>query len=183
MTQFQPPLAADDRPHRPADDAEVVYYNGSPMLRAEAGTIVVCTLVAAAIIAGCVFASMSGVGAVVWLIGLPAALVIVLVPVLIAKKLRYRITNYRIDYEHGLLSKTIETLELWHVEDIKFHQSVLDRLLHVGTVTVLSHDDTTPKLTLRGLPDPRGIFDSLKQRIIAVKRQRGVIKMDMGSRE
>jgi hypothetical protein len=33
---------------------------------------------------------------------------------------------------------------------------------------------------VRGLPKPRPIFDALKQRIIAVKRQRGVIKMDVG---
>jgi len=35
-------------------------------------------------------------------------------------------------------------------------------------------------LELHGVPNPRQIFDNLKQRIIAVKRQRGVIKMDVG---
>jgi hypothetical protein len=33
---------------------------------------------------------------------------------------------------------------------------------------------------LKGLPNPRSLFESLKQRVIAVKRQRGVIKMDVG---
>ena len=94
--------------------------------------------------------------------------------------MRYRISNYRIDYERGVLSKNIDTLELWHVEDIQFHQSLIDRLSSVGTITVISHDETTPKLELHGLPNPRPIFESLKQRIIAVKRQRGVIKMDVG---
>ena len=50
-----------------------------------------------------------------------------------------------------------------------------------GKIKIISHDDTTPLLLLRGLPHPRQIFDSLKQRIIAVKRQRGVIKMDVGT--
>jgi hypothetical protein len=30
------------------------------------------------------------------------------------------------------------------------------------------------------LPNPRAIFDQLRQRVITVKRQRGVIKMDVG---
>jgi len=93
---------------------------------------------------------------------------------------RYDITNYRIDYERGIFSKNIDTLELWHVEDINFHQSVIDRIVNTGDITVLSHDDTTPKLELNGSPNPRPLFESLKQRIIAVKRQRGVIKMDTG---
>ena len=55
------------------------------------------------------------------------------------------------------------------------YRRVFDLLL-----PVISHDETTPKLELHGLPDPRVIFENLKQRVIAVKRQRGVIKMDVG---
>ena len=90
-------------------------------------------------------------------------------------------TNYRIDYERGLIGKDIDTLELWHVEDIQFHQTFLDRLLAMGTITVISHDLTTPRLIMHSLPNSRHLFDQLKQRIIAVKRQRGVLKMDTGS--
>jgi hypothetical protein len=50
----------------------------------------------------------------------------------------------------------------------------------LGTITLVSRDPTTPRLTLAGLKGARAIFDTLKQRIIAVKRQRGVIKMDVG---
>jgi hypothetical protein len=96
------------------------------------------------------------------------------------RAIRYRITNYRIDFERGLLSKNIDTLELWHVEDINFHQSLIDRLVNTGDITIISHDDTTPKLELNGVPNPRPLFENLKQRVIAVKRQRGVIKMDTG---
>ena len=69
----------------------------------------------------------------------------------------------------------------WHVEDIKFEQGLLDRMMNVGSITVMSNDRTNPKLELHGIPDPRKIFDALKERVIAVKRQRGVIKMDMGT--
>ena len=107
-------------------------------------------------------------------------LLLMVIPLLIVKQLRYRISNYRIDYEKGLLGKKIETLELWHVDDIEFQQSFFDRIMGVGQITVFSNDKTTPRLELKGLPNPRPLFESLKQRVIAVKRQRGVIKMDLG---
>jgi membrane protein YdbS with pleckstrin-like domain len=173
-----------DAPHRPADDAEVVYYEGSPMLRAHIGRGSLWLLGGAVAIAIPILLHIFADLAMPWwayAAGLAVGLVLIFVPWMQAKTVRYRISNYRIDFERGLLSKDIDTLELWHVEDIRFHQSILSRLLGVGTITVLSHDDTSPQLVLRGLPNPRPLFDSLKQRIIAVKRQRGVIKMDSGT--
>ena len=103
-----------------------------------------------------------------------------MIPVLQLRARRYRITNYRIDFERGFFSKTIDTLELWHVEDLHFFQSLFDRIMNVGNITVLAHDDTMPRLEIRGIPSPRPLYETLKQRVIAVKRQRGVIKMDPG---
>jgi uncharacterized membrane protein YdbT with pleckstrin-like domain len=105
----------------------------------------------------------------------------IVLPWLVIRATRYRITSYRIDFERGILKKKIDTLELWHVDDIKFEQGLLDRMMNVGSITVMSNDRTNPKLELHGIPDPRKIFDALKDRVIAVKRQRGVVKMDLGT--
>lgn len=177
------PLSAD-LPHRPADDAEEVYYEGSPLIRGAiwkgaiwelAGLV----LIAAPLVLRFVFhRPVPAVAiAVLTLIGLFLACI----PPLRAMMIRYRVTNYRIDYERGLFSKDIDTLELWHVEDIHFHQTIADRLLGIGAITVLSHDLTTPTLIMHSLPSSRHLFEQLKQRIIAVKRQRGVVKMDTGN--
>ena len=108
------------------------------------------------------------------------ALAVVLIPWLVIRATRYRVTNYRIDFERGIVTKRIDTLELWHVDDIKFEQGLVDRMMNVGTITIISDDKSTPRLDLAGIPNPRQVFDQLKDRVIAVKRQRGVIKMDMG---
>src|SRR5690349_10708750 len=178
------PLTPDaERPHKPADDSEEVYYEGSPKLRAEIGKLLGFWVIGVVLIAlPFIIRSLHGewlpwfINAALIVIGL----ILLIIPSLRVRMIRYRISNYRIDFERGLLSRNIDTLELWHVEDISFHQSLLDRILNVGNIIVMSHDDTNPKLVLQGLPNPRPLFDSLKQRIIAVKRQRGVIKMDTG---
>jgi membrane protein YdbS with pleckstrin-like domain len=177
---------AEDRPHKPADDREEVYFQGSPMIRGELGKLITCTVLGLVLIAiPFVYRFLQHDKHMpVWWVTLACIVIgilIMTIPWFATKFVRYRISNYRIDFERGLLSKDIDTLELWHVEDINFHQSLLDRMLGVGTITVISHDDTTPRLHLRSLPKARPLFDQLKQRVIAVKRQRGVIKMDVGA--
>jgi membrane protein YdbS with pleckstrin-like domain len=171
------------RPHKPADDKEEIYFEGSPLLRGDLGRVFICAVIAAILVAIPILNErrhwfhMPSWG---WIVAIALAIVCLLIPFIIIRAIRYRITNYRIDYERGILSKNIDTLELWHVEDINFHQSLIDRLVNTGDITIISHDDTTPKLELNGVPNPRPLFESLKQRVIAVKRQRGVIKMDTG---
>lgn len=167
--------------HSEPGDAEEVYFNGSPPVRAFSGALTLFSLGALAIlaIAGLLVHKHYGPWWVP-LILLLAAIALAAVPLLSARSIHYRITNYRIDYERGLLAKNIDTLELWHVEDLHFHQTLMDRILNVGDITVISRDDTLPKLAIRGIPNPRPLFETLKQRVIAVKRQRGVIKMDPG---
>ena len=162
----------------PPDAEEVVYFEGSPALRGSLGNFFISVLLGAGITVGAWVLRTYG-----WwvpLAGIAVAAAVIALPVILTRSMRYRISNYRIDYERGVFSKDIDTLELWHVEDLKFHQSLLDRILRIGGITVVSHDDTTPKLLLRALPNPRPVFEALKQRIITVKRQRGVIKLDAG---
>ena len=162
-----------------ADEApEEVYFEGRPALRGSLGNLSLTGLIALGLIAGTM--TLHAHGWWIPLLGVVLAVVLIAVPVLLIRSVRYRITNYRIDYERGLFSKDIDTLELWHVEDIKFHQSLLNRLLNLGQITVLAHDESTPMLLLKSIPNPRPVFEALKQRIITVKRQRGVIKLDAG---
>jgi hypothetical protein len=160
------------------DVKEVVYYEGTPSLRGALGSLTIAILLGAGAIA--ISVALRHYGWWIPLLGVVVASAIVALPIILFRSVRYRISNYRIDYERGVFSRDIDTLELWHVEDLKFHQSLLDRIMRIGAITVLSHDDTTPKLFLKALPNPRPVFETLKQRIITVKRQRGVIKLDAG---
>lgn len=166
-----------------ANDVETVFYEGSPKLRGETGLLFKCMIGALICVAVPViwhFASSNGAHWLVWTIGILAAIAVLVLPMLLVRKYRYRISNYRIDIEEGLLSKRIDTIELWHVDDVSMVQSLFDRIVGVGTITIHSTDATTPVLPLRSLPEPRKLLDAIKQRIIAVKRQRGVVKFDGG---
>ena len=89
--------------------------------------------------------------------------------------LKFLITTRAIDVESGLLSKNIETLQLWRVRDTEFHQTMTDRLLGVSRIRVFAHDVTTPQLLLWGLPGSRAIFEQLQDALEIARRSRNVI--------
>jgi hypothetical protein len=174
----------DPAPHREADDKEEVYYEGSPMLRGEFGQLFLFTLIGVVLIATPLVIAGYYKHHVPWWLTLAlivAGIVVLITPIILVKRTRYRVTNYRVDYERGWLSTTIDTMELWHVEDLKFHQSFWEKIMGLGTIDIMSHDDTTPNLLLRGIPHARQLFTTLQQRVIAVKRSRGVLKVDSGT--
>jgi membrane protein YdbS with pleckstrin-like domain len=185
MSENDPTIARqmDVPPSRSAEDEELVYFEGRPVLRADQAKAAMFVLLGVAIIALPILASVLNWTWWRWwmtIIAVVLGILAVLLPWLITRTTRYRITNYRIDFERGILKKRIDTLELWHVDDISFEQGLVDRIMNVGSIIILSGDRTTPRLELHGIPNPRAIFDSLRQRVITVKRQRGVIKMDAG---
>ena len=167
-----------------AHDQETVFFEGSPKLRGEFALLFKCACAAAVLIAIPILTNMIrtfGAPWWLWMTCILAAIVAMAVPSLLIRKYKYRISNYRIDHEEGLLSKRIDTMELWHVDDVDMEQSLFDRMVGVGTITIRSNDATTPILALRSLPEPRKLLDAVKSRIIAVKRQRGVVKFDGGT--
>ena len=181
MSQNDP---QDDRPHAEADDSEQVYFQGSPMLRYELArqwpvALLGFVIALAPIFVKLVLAPDAHIIWWIYLLAIAVGLFVLMSPWIKTKTVRYRITNYRIDFERGLLSRSIDTIELWHVEDLKLHQSFLQRLLDVGQIAIISAEESEPRVFLNGLPNPKQIFRLLEQRIIAVKRQRGVVKMDM----
>ena len=68
----------------------------------------------------------------------------------------YVVTNQRVMIEQGIVSKTVNEIDLRYVDDSQFFQGLTDRLLGIGNVTLHSSDTNTPTYVLRSVRDPRG---------------------------
>ncbi len=93
------------------------------------------------------------------------------------KNERYKITNLNLEFEEGILSKTVNNMEMWRIRDIKYTQSLLDRILGVSQVTLYTQDTTTPELHLVGLPKDRRTYEDIKKAFLVAKQRRNVIGM------
>jgi uncharacterized membrane protein YdbT with pleckstrin-like domain len=92
--------------------------------------------------------------------------------------MRTRSTRWRIESERGLLSKRVDTLELWRVRDVEFRQSLLDRIAGVSSLFVTAHDGSQPVLEVRGAPGDRSVYDRLMSSVMQARQQRGVMNIN-----
>ena len=76
--------------------------------------------------------------------------------------LRYRLTNQRLFIQRGLIAKHIEEIELFRVKDAIVYQSILQRILGFGKITVLTTDDSTPKIEMIGISNPINVKETLR---------------------
>ncbi|WP_437969017.1 PH domain-containing protein [Sorangium sp. So ce260] len=94
------------------------------------------------------------------------------------RSLRYKITDRTIDYEAGLLTRRVETLQLWRVHDIDLRQTFMERMLDIAEIRVFTRDASDPELVIRGLPASRELFEALKNAAELARQQRvlGVVQ-------
>jgi uncharacterized membrane protein YdbT with pleckstrin-like domain len=96
-------------------------------------------------------------------LGIALVGIIVLLPTIFAllsaaariRNTSYKVTNQRIVIESGVLSRSLEEIDLRSVDDIEFRQAFMERLFGIGELFVVSTDKVAPKIILHGIPDPR----------------------------
>lgn len=85
-----------------------------------------------------------------------------------------RVTTTNIECELGILSKRIDVLELWRCRDVRYQQSLSDRILGIAHIAIFTADMTTPQLSMRGLPASRELFENIRDSIEIQRQSRNV---------
>lgn len=152
---------------------EKTLWTGTPSATLLAGYIagIVLTLVLIPLAAHFFSATMpdevqaDGVVNVGWVITAILTLVQAIALVVAWMRLRstmYTVTNQRVLIEQGIFSKTVGEIDLRYVDDSSFTQTFVERLLGIGSVTMISSDKTSPQFTLRSITDPRGVRELIR---------------------
>jgi len=83
---------------------------------------------------------------------------------------RYVITNQRVRIIEGLAGKTYEDIELVRIQDMDFTQSITERALNLGDISILSHDPSEPTATLRNVKDPHSVHEILRRAVVKARK-------------
>jgi membrane protein YdbS with pleckstrin-like domain len=148
-------------------------YNGVPSWKAYLGHYLAGLVVAAVGVAIAIWISDGATWQrrAIYVVIPVCALIVFFVGVnLYRGSIRFRVTNTAIESEHGFLSKEIDVLQLWRCRDVRYKQSLLDRILGIAHVEVFAQDATTPHLEIVGMPASRQLFEQLRDSI-EIQRQ------------
>lgn len=83
----------------------------------------------------------------------------------------YIVTNQRVIIEQGIVSKTVNEIDLRYVDDSQFFQGLTDRLLGIGNVTLISSDKSSPTSMLRSVRDPRAVRELIRANAYQVSQR------------
>lgn len=156
---------------------EETLWRGTPSPTLLIGKIALLVLILVAIPLLARFFEMMTAG---WVLAAVLGVVQLVVVIVAWMKLRttiYVVTNQRMIIEQGILSKSVNEIDLRYVDDSQFFQGPFDRMLGIGNVTLISSDKTTPTYVLRSVHDPRKVRELIRAHAYQVS-QRQIITRD-----
>ncbi len=108
------------------------------------------------------------------------ALTLLLAVVRIAqlKSIHYEIGPDRIEFARGIFSRKIDNMDMFRIVDIRLHRSLLDCLTGVGTVTLVTKDETDPLFDFEKVARPKKLYDLIKKASLEADRKQGVVHLD-----
>jgi len=95
-----------------------------------------------------------------------------------AKTTRYYIRPARIDVESGIISKDLNSLEMFRISDMELKQGMTERVLGIGTIKLATTDASSPELSLYQIPHVRTVYKYIQTQIPIAAKQRGAIYME-----
>lgn len=87
---------------------------------------------------------------------------------------RYMLSEDRLFLSKGFLNVKDDEILLYRVRDISTSRNLLQRILGVGTVTVMSSDKTCPNLVMKNIKDPIAVKEMLHKSVENMKLRRQI---------
>ncbi|MBN2447647.1 MAG: PH domain-containing protein [Phycisphaerae bacterium] len=84
----------------------------------------------------------------------------------------YRITTQRLFIRRGIMTQTVDQTELLRVDDVSMRQTLLERVLGIGQVSITSSDRSDQKITLTGIAEPALVQEHIRRHTRMVQGKR-----------
>jgi hypothetical protein len=92
--------------------------------------------------------------------------------------IRWVLTTERLQVVRGILSRSTEEVELTRVRDVSYEQSLAQRALGIGTITVVGTDATAPMVVLHDVEEPEAIKEMIRQAVRDQRRRHRVRQVE-----
>jgi uncharacterized membrane protein YdbT with pleckstrin-like domain len=93
----------------------------------------------------------------------------------------YEVTEDRLILHKGIFQKSIDEIELYRIKDIRIDFTLINQWAGIGTITLLSSDETTAgrPFVIRDVEQAQARREKLRDLVNAARRARGVREFDM----
>lgn len=92
--------------------------------------------------------------------------------------IRWVLTTERLRIVRGILSRATEEVELTRVRDVAYEQSLAQRALGIGTVTVVGTDATASEVVLHDIEEPERVKELIREAVRDQRRRHRVRQVE-----
>jgi len=115
------------------------------------------------------------------LAGYGLGVVVVLVLLLKIVKLKmtyYEVSPERIEWGRGVLDRRVDNLDMFRVIDLRMRRTVFDCIFGIGTVGLITTDETDPEFEFEKIRRPRKLYDIIKKASLEADQRSGVVHLE-----
>lgn len=94
------------------------------------------------------------------------------------KSIRYEVTPDRIEWARGIFDRKVDNIDMFRVIDLKLRRSLLEACLGVGTVILLTTDESDPQFEFKKVHGCRRLYDILKEAGLHADKKQNVIHVE-----
>jgi len=168
--------------------AEQTIWQGSPSQWLNFRTFLVWGVVALLVLAALLtllvappaqLASTKGVALIILLVLLLIDAFFVLRAWLRVSTIKYEISTERLRITRGILSREMDNLELYRVDDTLVEQPFLLRLVGRGNIVLVTSDRTTPRAVIEAVPNVVALRDQVRRYVELCRDRKRTRVLDM----
>lgn len=95
----------------------------------------------------------------------------------------YEVLEDRLILRTGIFMKSIDEIELYRIKNIRLDYSLINQMAGIGTITIVSSDETTREapLVIRDVDRAADRREALRNLVDAARRKRGVRELDVAN--
>lgn len=94
------------------------------------------------------------------------------------KSIGYEVTPDRIEWSRGVFDRHVDNIDMFRVVDLKLRQSLFECLLGIGTVILMTSDETDPEFEFVKVNRCRSLYDALKDAGLNADKKRNVVHVE-----
>jgi uncharacterized membrane protein YdbT with pleckstrin-like domain len=94
------------------------------------------------------------------------------------KSIHYEVTADRIEWARGVFDRHVDNIDMFRVVDLKLRRSLLECLLGIGTVILITSDESDPEFEFAKVNRCRPLYDALKEAGLNADKKRNVVHVE-----
>jgi len=98
--------------------------------------------------------------------------------ILSLKSIRYEVTPDRIEWSRGIFDRRVDNIDMFRVIDLKLRRSLIDCLVGIGTVIIVTTDDSDPQFEFTHVRACRDLYGALKEAGLNADKRQSVVHLE-----